>query len=255
MKRGIILTSFGTTYKETLEKNIETLENLVKENYSDYLVMRAFTSRIVAKRLKDRGYPVDNPTEALEKMKAEGIREIYIQPSLIIEGHEYDKINREVKEFLDKNSEEEYIIKVGLPLLSSDKDYEDTVDALNLSNENPIVYMGHGSDHIADSAYEKIEKVMRDKGFNQVYVATVEGAIEIEDVVEKIDENIKSVVLRPFMLVAGDHATNDMASDEDDSWKTILENAGIEAKPELVGLGELEAIRNIFLSHLKDIIG
>ncbi len=255
MKRGIILTSFGTTYKETLEKNIETLENLVKENYSDYLVMRAFTSRIVAKRLKDRGYPVDNPTEALEKMKAEGIREIYIQPSLIIEGHEYDKINREVKEFLDKNSEEEYIIKVGLPLLSSDKDYEDTVDALNLSNESPIVYMGHGSDHIADSAYEKIEKVMRDKGFNQVYVATVEGAIEIEDVVEKIDENIKSVVLRPFMLVAGDHATNDMASDEDDSWKTILENAGIEAKPELVGLGELEAIRNIFLSHLKDIIG
>lgn len=255
MKKGIILTSFGTTYKETLEKNIETLEKLVRDNFEDYLVLRAFTSRIVAKRLKERGYDVDNPTQALEKMKEQGIKEIYIQPSLIIEGHEYDKTHREVKSFLEENTD--FTVKVGLPLLSSDKDYENAVEALDipeLDENNALIYMGHGSDHTADLAYEKIENVIRSKGYNNVFVGTVEGEVEIEDIIERLDDEIKYVELKPFMLVAGDHATNDMASDEEDSWKSKIEEKGIEVKATLVGLGESEKIRNIFLSHLKDIM-
>lgn len=256
MKKGIILTSFGTTYQKTLEKNIESLENLVEEKYGEeFLVLRAFTSRIVAKRLAERGYHVDNPSQALEKMKAEGIEEIYIQPSLIIEGHEYEKIGREVAGFLEKNPD--FKIKIGLPLLSSDEDYLETIKSLDLDypgEDEAIIFMGHGSNHYADIAYEKFENALRNSGYKNIYVGTVEGSIELEDVLEKLGEGVKKIELRPFMLVAGDHATNDMASGEEDSWKSILEAKGYEVDAKLVGLGEFEGIRNIFLEHLKDLM-
>lgn len=256
MEKGIILTSFGTTYKETLKKNIESLEDLVKETYGEeFLVLRAFTSRIVARRLKERGYHVDNPSEALEKMKEKNIREIYIQPSLIIEGHEYDKIHREVEAFLEINPD--YKIKIGLPLLSSDEDYIKTVKALDLpkcKEDEALIFMGHGSNHYADVAYEKFEKTIGDLGYKNIYVGTVEGSVELEDVIKNLAREVKHLELRPFMLVAGDHATNDMASEDEDSWKTILEAKGYEVEARLVGLGEFQGIRNIFLDHLKDLM-
>lgn len=257
MKKGIIVTSFGTTHEDTRRLCIESVEDQIRDEFKDYLVLRAFTSRIVISRLKkNHDYPVDNPTEALEKMKLKGIKEIYLQPLLIMEGHEYDKTVAEVSDFLKQNKD--FNIKIGNPLLSSEKDYEDSIDALdipNLSAHEGFVLMGHGTYHQADVTYEKIEKLMRDKGYNNVFVGTVEGSKTIEDILDDLKmKKISKVTLKPFMLVAGDHAKNDMASDEEDSWKTILEKNGIEVDVKIKGLGENMKIRQIFISHLKDII-
>lgn len=258
MKKGIIVTSFGTTYEDTRKLCIEPIEDRIREEFKDYLVLRAFTSRIVISRLKKRdNYLVDNPTEALAQMKEEGIKDIYIQPLLIIPGVEYDKIKKEVDKFLQTN--QDFKVKIGQPLLSAEVDYEDVVDALSLKDDvsgEAIVFMGHGSYHSADSVYDKTENTIRNKGYKNVFMATVEGQKTIDDIVEKlVEDKIASVILKPFMLVAGDHAKNDMASDEEDSWKSILEKNNIEVNLQVSGLGEIDAIQDIFIGHLKDILG
>ena len=254
MNNGIIITSFGTTYEETRKLCIESIENRVREEFKDSLVLRAFTSRVVISRLKKRdNIHTDNPTEALQKMMNNGINEIYIQPLLIIEGIEYEKILREVSDFLIENKN--INITIGKPLLSSEEDYENVVKALELPLNESIVFMGHGSDHKTDISYEKLENEIRENGYENIFVATVEGEKTIEDVlVELKSKNINKVLLKPFMLVAGDHATNDMASDDEDSWKSILEANNITVETEISGLGEVEAIQDIFIDHLKDII-
>ena len=257
MKKGILVTSFGTTYDETRKLCIESIENRIKEEFKEDLVLRAFTSRIVISILKKRdNYFVDNPREALEKMKDNGIKDIYIQPLLIIGGHEYEKIIREADEFIADNKD--FNIRIGKPLLDSELDYENVVEGLNLaenkSNEG-FVFMGHGSDHNADISYEKLESIIRAKGYDNVFIGTIEGEKTIENIVVELkDKKIDKVNLRPFMLVAGDHAVNDMASDEEDSWKMILRENNIEVDVEIKGLGEVEAIQDIFIDHLKDVL-
>lgn len=255
MEKGIIVTSFGTTHEDTRKLCIEPIEKRVKDTFKDHLVLRAFTSRVVISRLKKKyNYSVDNPTQALEKMKENGVNDIYIQPLLIIPGHEYDKVFREVNEFLEGN--DGFNIKIGKPLLSDDIDYEKTITALDLGEDIPgeaSIFMGHGSDHNADYAYDKIEKVMRAKGHENVFMGTVEGSKTIDNIVEKLEENeIEKVNLKPFMLVAGDHAKNDMASEDDDSWKSILEANDIKVNVEICGLGETKAIQDMFKEHLRN---
>lgn len=257
MKKGILITSFGTTYEETRKLCIESIENRIKDEFKDYLVLRAFTSRVVISRLKkNHNYFVDNPTEALEKMKDSGIKDIYVQPLLIIEGVEYDKIKKEVSDFLEKNKE--FNIKVGKPLLTSDLDYDKAVEALKLEEDRDgqgIAFMGHGSYHSADIAYEKLQKTIKDRGYNNVFIGTVEGEKTLEDIiVELLNKKISNVLIKPFMLVAGDHARNDMASDDEDSWKSTLEKNNIKAQAIIKGLGEVKEIQDIFIEHLKDIM-
>lgn len=257
MKKGIIVTSFGTTYEETRRLCIESIENRIKEEFKDDQVLRAFTSRVVISRLKKRDdYFVDNPTEALEKMKENGVKDIYVHPLLIIEGVEYDKIKKEVSDFFEKNKD--FNIKIGKPLLTSDLDYEKAVDALNLQEDKDgegIAFMGHGTYHSADIAYEKLQTTIKNKGYNNAFIGTVEGKKNLDDImVELVDRKINKVRIKPFMLVAGDHATNDMASDDEDSWKSILEKNNIKAEAEIKGLGEIKEIQDIFIEHLKDIM-
>lgn len=257
MKKGIIVVSFGTTYEKTRKLSIESIENKVKERYKDYLVLRAFTSQMVINKLKRRdNYFVDNPREALERMKESGIKNIYIQPLHIIPGHEYEKLLSQVKEFLEENNS--YAIKIGKPLLYDELDYYKVVQGLNLSDRKQsegIVFMGHGTNHEADASYEKLESTFREKGYENVYIGTVEGSITIEDIISKLKvKEIQKIKLRPFMLVAGDHAINDMASNEEDSWKSILESNGFNVEVSLQGLGELETIQNIYLEHLENIM-
>lgn len=257
MKKGIIITSFGTTYEETRKKNIEPIEKLARERFDQCEVQRAFTSRMVIRKLKNRdGYHVDTPTEAMEKLRDKGIEEIYIQPLLIIEGHEYDKVKKEVEEFISLNPQVKVV--VGKPLLNSDEDYSKVVEALEIKDYQSgsgLVFMGHGSDHNADLSYEKLEDFIKANGHTNIFMGTVEGSTMIEDILPKLKANgISKVDLLPFMLVAGDHAVNDMASDEDDSWNRILVEEGFQANPIIRGLGELEGIRRIFISHLEDLM-
>lgn len=254
MKKGIIITSFGTTFEKTRKLCIESIENRVREEFKDSLVLRAFTSRVVISRLKKRdNIHTDNPTEALVKMKEAGIKEVLIQPLLIIEGIEYEKILKEAHNFMKENND--ISISIGKPLLSSDVDYENVVKALNLPGDQSIVFMGHGSDHKTDISYEKLENEIRKSGYENTFIATIEGEKTIQDVLEGLKEkNIDEVLLKPFMLVAGDHATNDMASDDEDSWKSILEANNIKVETEISGLGQVEEIQNIFIEHLRDII-
>lgn len=255
MKKGIIVTSFGTTYQETRKLCIESIEERIKNEFNDYLVLRAFTSRIVISRIfKNENIKIDNPTEAMEKLKDQGIKHIYIQPLLIIEGIEYEKLLKEIRDFIKENSD--CIVNIGKPLLSSDLDFRNVSKGLELSDENrAVVFMGHGSEHKADMAYEQLETVIRDKENNNIFIGTVEGEKSIEDIlIELKEKHIDNVLLRPFMLVAGDHAINDMSSSEDDSWKSILEENGIKSTIDLKGLGEIGAIQDIFIQHLRDII-
>lgn len=257
MSKGIIVVSFGTTYEETRKLCIESIENRVREQYKDFMVLRAFTSQMVINKLKKRDkIYVDNPREALEKMKANGIEEIYIQPLHILPGHEYEKLLGQVEEFLKDNGE--YSIKIGKPLLHDEEDYKKVVEALSFQDVNTnagIVLMGHGTDHETDISYDRLENTFREKGYESVYVATVEGRVTLEDIIPKLkDKGVERVILRPFMLVAGDHAINDMASEDEESWKSILERERFNVEPILKGLGELEEIQNIYLEHLEKIM-
>lgn len=251
MKKGIIVTSFGTTYEETRIKCIESIENRIKDDYSDYTVIRAFTSRMVINKLKKRdNYEVDTPTEAMEKLFKQGIRDIFIQPLLIIEGLEYEKILREARDFIKENN---CNIAIGKPLLSHEDDYHRLASQFK-SNEEALVLMGHGSEHKTDSSYGKLESIIRELN-RKVYIGTVEGRKTLEDImVELKEQSIKKVLLRPFMLVAGDHAINDMASDQEDSWKSILEKKGIEVDVQIQGLGEIEGIQDVFIDHLREVL-
>lgn len=257
MKRGIIVASFGTTHRDTLELSIESIERKIGKIFEKDRVLRAFTSRLIISRLKKRyDYSVDNPIEALEKLKNEKIKKVYIQPILIIPGHEYNKLIKEVEEFAQANKDMD--IKIGKPLLYDDKDYEDVIDALDLSKDiegQASIYMGHGTYHRADYVYDKLEKIIRGRGYDNVFIGTVEGEKTIEDIVDKLlDRGIEHVTLKPFMFVAGDHAKNDMASDDEDSWKSVVERKNIEVGVEMKALGEIQAIQDIFIQHLEEII-
>lgn len=247
MKRGIIVASFGTTYENTRKLCIESIENLIRDEYKDYLVLRAFTSQMVINKLKKRDdIYVFNPSEAVEEMNNQGIDEIYIQPLHIMAGHEYGKLTA-------------FGLKVGLPLLSTEEDYLKIVESIGsdeMADSDAMVFMGHGTDHEMDKVYEKLEMSYHGKGLDNVFIGTVEGSKSLEDIILKLKEkNAKKIKLKAFMLVAGDHAINDMASDEEDSWKSQLEKEGFQVDVCLKGLGEYKAVQEIFLSHLKQIIG
>lgn len=246
MERGIIVASFGTSYENTRKLCIESIEEKIRERYREDYVLRAFTSRIIVNKLKKRdNLHILNEKEAVDEMKDKGVENIYIQPLHIVPGHEYEKL-------LSLG------VKVGKPLLYSDEDYEDIVEGLNipeLLETEALVFMGHGTDHESDRAYKKLEETYRDRGIKDIFIATVEGRTTLEDVLPKLKEDgIEKVILAPFMLVAGDHAINDMASDEDDSWKSILEKRGFEVEVNLKGLGEYEIIQDIYLRHLRELM-
>lgn len=254
MKKAILVVSFGTSYHETRKKTIEACENKIKESFKDYNFYRAFTSGMIINKLKKRDNMfIDNPSEALEKLYNAGYQEVVVQSLHIICGDEYNKLKDMVAQYEDKFDK----ISIGRPLLTYIDDYRETVEAVKkdldkMDIDEAVVFMGHGTEHESHSSYPAIEYMFRDYGIN-AFVGTVEGYPELEQVIKKLkNRNIKTVDLLPFMLVAGDHAINDMASDEEDSWKTILEKEGFNVKVHVKGLGENPYIQEKFKNHALD---
>ena len=254
-KPVILVVSFGTSYNDSRDITIGAIEEDVQAAYSDYEVRRAFTSQIIIDRLKERdGLEIDNVTEAMDKLVQDGVKELYIQPTHVMKGFEYDDVVAEVAPYQDKFD----VFKMGDPLLTHIEDYEAVTKALLSDNEfvgsedTAIVYMGHGTEHSYNAAYSQMEAVMQARGYDNVFIGTVESFPTIEDVIAKVTAfGAEKVVLYPFMVVAGDHANNDMAGGEEDSWNTLLEEAGFEVECKIQGLGQNEGIRSIYVEHLK----
>ena len=251
----ILVTSFGTSFNQSRSLTIGGIEDAIREAYPDYQIRRAFTSQIIIDKLAAReGLRIDTVEDAMNRLVLDKVKEVVIQPTTIMNGWEYDDIIEEVMPFADKFES----FKIGNWLLADDDDYDTVADVMAAemakfeSDETAIVWMGHGTSHESNSTYAKMQDVLHAKGHTDHIIGTVEGFPEIEDVEESLKEmDVKKVVLHPMMIVAGDHANNDMAGDEEDSWKIILEEDGYEVESVIEGFGQVKAIQDLFVNHVK----
>ncbi|BEP28291.1 sirohydrochlorin cobaltochelatase [Helicovermis profundi] len=256
-KRAILVVSFGTSYNDSRALTIEATENRIKDEFPDYDIFRAFTSQIIIDKLKNRdNLDINNVLQAMEQLKKDKYSEVYIQPLHVINGEEYNDLLNQANNYKDSFN----TLRIGKPLLSSTEDYQKAIDALkdkfsNLEKNEAVVFMGHGTPHIANAQYSELSYMLHDEGYSNVFVGTVEGYPTIDNVISRLNEkNIEKVTLMPFMLVAGDHANNDMAGDESDSWKTILKKDGFEVTTYIHGLGEVKGIQDLYVEHLRNLI-
>jgi sirohydrochlorin cobaltochelatase len=253
MKKGILVASFGTSFPEVRKRCIESIETAIEKAYPDFDVRRAFTSNMIIKKLKDRdGLHIDTPIEALDRMINDGITEIHVQPLHVISGFEYEKVKRAV---VLANHKKGVYVTIGKPLLSEEHHYDEMIDAISnrLGSEQEdtgIVLMGHGTEHHANACYSMLQAKFNDRR-SDVHIANVEGYPELEHIEGKLDKYHK-MILMPLMIVAGDHAMNDMAGDEEDSYKSVLTEAGKSVECILEGLGEMTMIQEIFVKRVGE---
>ena len=243
MKKAILVTSFGTSHRDTREKCLDLIQREVEEKYGNENVERAYTSGIIRRIIeKNEGVHIFDQEEGLKVLKDKGFEEIITMSLHILDGIEYSKLD-------DKFG------KISKPLLADDEDFEKIVENKefnDLEGNDAIMFMGHGTESEADYAYQKLQDEYLKAGKNNIFIATVEGKVTIKDVIEKMKgKGFKKILLKPFMIVAGDHAKNDMSSDDEDSWKTILKNEGYEVTSVLKGMGEYEFIREMFMDKLE----
>lgn len=254
MKKAIILASFGTTYRQAREKALDRLEADIRQAYPGHDIFQAYTSKIVRQRVQEaEGLSIPNPGDLLENLVAKGYKEIYIQPSHLIHGKEFKKLYMYQKRLKDASGVK---VKIGKPLLDSQEDFEAVVDILGQlkaeSQSDGLVIMAHGTDSHAFTSYMTLKLLLKDRG---IYMGCVEGDPDFSALLEDLKADpVESLDLMPLMMVAGDHCINDMASDDEDSWKSQLQQAGYQVTAIVKGLGEYEPIRKIYLSHLKQAI-
>jgi sirohydrochlorin cobaltochelatase len=257
-KPVILVVSFGTTYNDTRDKTIGAIENAIIAAYPNYEIRRAFTSQTVINRLASRdGLKIDNVDEAMKRLVKDKVKELIVQPTHVMNGKEYDEMMAAVKPYEKRFSK----LRYGLPLLISDKDFEDTASALienakqYNADDTAVVFMGHGTEHEANEVYTHLDKLLKARGLGRYFVGTVEAEPSLDDIIPELARvGVKKVVLLPFMIVAGDHANNDMAGDDEDSWKSILEKRGYSVTPILKGLGEYPEIQKIYVRHVGEAI-
>lgn len=260
MKKAILVVSFGTSHMDALKNSIEKIENKIKEEFKEYDVYRAFTAHMIIKKIKNRdGINIPTPEEALEELREKGYEEVIVQPLHIIPGEEFDYIKGIVKIHKDDFKS----IKIGRPIFyyqgmeGLPKDYSLFIESIKevLENEESVVLFGHGTAHYGNAVYGMLQTVLVDEDYDNVFVATVEGYPSIESCIKRMKKkNIKKTKLVPLLLVAGDHAKNDMASDEDDSLKSMLEREGIEVCLHMHGLGEFDKFGHLYINRIHDLI-
>ena len=252
-KRGLLVVSFGTSYRETREKTINAIERDLKRSFPDRAFFSGWTSRMLtAKVRKTEGVHVSTAEEALRQIEQAGIDDLLVQPTHLTDGIE----NRRLREMLEESSVRS--IRVGRPLLSRDVDLADTARALtcifrDAGEHETVVLMGHGSPDRENTVYMRLEETLRTMGHENYFVATVEGEPGIGHIEEELSRSgIGRVWLAPLMLVAGDHAINDLTGEDEKSWKSVIESIGYETELYLHGLGESEEIRKIFIKHAQE---
>ncbi len=256
-KKGILAVSFGTSYTDVIKNTIEKCENAIAESFPQYEVRRVFTSNMIRKKLKEKeNIYINNLEEALDKMKEEGFDEIIVQPLHIIPGEEYhEKILKPAGKY--KNSFKELII--GRPVLTLYEDYEIFIEALKnqlpeLTENKAVLFMGHGTSHPANACYSMLQLMLMETTPN-VFIGNVEGYPELENVIPRLKkEGIEELILMPLMLVAGDHAQNDMAGEDEDSWENVLKKENFKVETYMHGLGENKKFQELYINLIKDIL-
>lgn len=261
-KKAIVVVSFGTTYAEARKASIESIEEKMRAAFPGYEVRRAFTSRMIIRCLAERdGIQVDNERQALDRLLADGFREVYIQALHIIAGEEYEKIRNIVNEYMD--SQKFYRLELGRPLLyymgqeELPDDYLAVIEALDIKTDAnaAVVLMGHGGLHPANAAYAALQLKLQEADKPNVFVYAVEGFPTLQQVVGQLQRaGVKKVRLQPFMLVAGNHVLKDMEGENEGSAKSVLTAAGFEVEIKRHGLGENPAIQAAYVRHVKDVM-
>ena len=252
MKKGLLVVSFGTSVNETREKTIDVIEQELAKACQDHQLYRAWTSRMIIRKLKERDQvQIDTVKEAFARMLADGVTEVIVQPTHVIKGIENDQMMEEIRSFADRFES----IRVGKALLSSEEDFRQAIAAVmeehqDLGEQEALVLMGHGTEHHVNPVYAALDYMFKDLGYGNVHVGTVEAYPSFDSMLRLLKaSHAKKVRLAQFMVVAGDHAMNDMAGEEEDSWKSLLEAEGYEVSCALKGLGEYKGIQKLYAEH------
>ena len=274
----LLVVSFGTSFNDSRVADIKGIEDALAEANPDWSVRRAFTAQIIINHIQARdGEAIDNMDQALDRAVANGVKNLVVQPTHLMHGAEYDELMEAVDAYKDKFES----VKVAEPLLgevgadasainADKKAVAEAItaeavktagfDTLDAAKEDGVafVFMGHGTSHNAKVSYSQMQAQMKDLGYENVFIGTVEGEPEdtaCENVINAVAEaGYTKVVLRPLMVVAGDHANNDMAGDDDDSWKSMFNASGKfeSVDCQIAGLGEIEAIQNLYVAHTAE---
>ena len=280
-EKEILVVSFGTSFNDSRVADIKGIEDALQEAYPEWSVRRAFTAQIIINHIQARdGECIDNVDQALERAVANGVKQLVVQPTHLMHGAEYDELMESVEVYQDQFES----VKVAEPLLGEvgddasivNADKEAVAKAItaeavskagydSLENakedETAFVFLGHGTSHTAKVSYSQMQTQMQNLGYENVFIGTVEGEPEetaCEAVIEAVSEaGYKKVVLRPLMVVAGDHANNDMAGDDEDSWKSMFVSSGKfdSVDTQIEGLGMIPEIQKIYVEHTSDVIG
>ena len=271
----LLVVSFGTSFNDSRVADIKGIEDALQEANPDWSVRRAFTAQIIINHIQARdGEKIDNMDQALERAVANGVKNLVVQPTHLMHGAEYDEMCEALEQYKDKFESvaiaEPMLGEVGsdATVINADKEAVATAitaeavkdagyESLDAAKEAGVafVFMGHGTAHVAKVTYSQMQAQMQQLGYENVFIGTVEGEPE-ETSCEAVIEAVKAagytnVVLRPLMVVAGDHANNDMAGSEDDSWKTMFEAAGFTVDCQIAGLGEIADVQALYVAHTK----
>lgn len=252
--KAILLVSFGTSYLESKEKAIDKLLAKIEGQFPGCPTYQAWTSRTILSILKKQsGLAIPTIEEAMASIQTDGMETLIVQPTYFINGLE----NRKMQQLVRLNASPSLSLCFGAPLLAATEDLNAVLKAVVrefawLPRDEALVLMGHGSPDCANSAYAALDGMLKRMGYGNFFVGSIEGSPSLGHTMQQIAPlNPKKIHLTPFMLVAGGHAHKDMAGNQRDSWKSLLEAAGYEVECHLKGLGEYDEIQNIYLRHLK----
>ena len=274
-EKELLVVSFGTSFNDSRVADIKSIEDALQEANPDWSVRRAFTAQIIINHIQARdGEKIDNMEQALERAVANGVKQLVVQPTHLMHGAEYDEMCDAIDKVRDKfesveiaepmlgevgsdatviNADKEAVAKAVVAAALSESGYESTAAA----KEAGVAYvlMGHGTAHVAKVTYSQMATQMDKLGYENVFIGTVEGEPEdtsCEAVIAAVKEaGYTTVVLRPLMVVAGDHANNDMAGADEDSWKTMFEAAGFTVNCQISGLGRIADVQALYVAHTK----